>query len=493
MSLRITGAAPGTVIDLAAAEHLSDAGLLVPLGQHAGLRYVCDGRPVESFESFDLIGTRYLHAVVRIPEGAGTPSLEVAITDHHRPRPEGASFACSDPVLERIHAVGLRTVDLCALDADVDCPTREQRVWTGDSVVHQLVDLTSNPDWSMAVWHPQLATMSRSDGMPSMAVASDFAADDRSSIPDWALHWVHSVHNRYRYTGDRDLVADLLPSAERTLRWFEAYLGDDGLLHDVTGWQLIDWASVYIQGCSSILNGLWARALEELAEMSRWFGTEGVAAWTDRRREGVRAGFDLFWDEGRGSCVDHALHGVAQRPMSQHGGAAALAAGLVPADRMARVVERITDRSRILRHSWVMDPVTPTGGSTGYGHLMLGYPEPEWDVEESVVDADPRPHRPHPRHHPGRARLRLGARGAPTRRPRVGDGDGADPTRPAHRRGPRRWPPRHRQSGPRRPHLTGQAGQAGNQRRRAVPASTASRSAGPRSRVAWWASSTLPA
>ena len=64
-----------------------------------------------------------------------------------------------------------------------------------------------------------------------MAPASDFWADDRTFVPDWSLHWVRSLHNLYRYTGDRDLVAELLPVAERTLRWFEAYLGDDGLVH----------------------------------------------------------------------------------------------------------------------------------------------------------------------------------------------------------------------------------------------------------------------
>ena len=130
------------------------------------------------------------------------------------------------------------------LDAYVDCPTREQRSWTGDSVVHQMVDLVANPDWSMARWHPQLASMSRSDGMLVMAAASDFAADDRTIVPDWSLHWVRSVHNIYRYMGDRAVVAELLPVAERTLRWFESYLDESGLLSDVSGWVLLDWASV---------------------------------------------------------------------------------------------------------------------------------------------------------------------------------------------------------------------------------------------------------
>jgi len=386
--LSVQGAAAGTVVDLAAAEHLDDTGLLVTLGQHAGLRYVCADGDAE-FESLDLIGTRYLHVSVRTPDGAAPPRLAVAIADRHRPRPAGASFECSDPLLNEIHAVGLRTVDLSALDAYVDCPTREQRAWTGDSVVHQTVDLVSNPDWSMPIWHPQLATMARTDGMLHMAVASDFAADDRTFVPDWSLMWVHSVWNLYRYTGDRAVVAELLPAAERTLRWFESFLGDDGLLHSVTGWVLIDWASFYSRGCSSTLNAVWARALEDFAEMSEWLGNAGSAAWARTRHAGVRDAFDAFWDEERGVYVDHIVDGVPQRPAAQHPGAAALWAGIVPAERVERVVTGITDRSRLIRHSFVMDPVTPTGGSTGYRYMLTGYPEPEWDVENQMVSAEP--------------------------------------------------------------------------------------------------------
>ena len=387
--LEISGAKAGTIFDFAAAEHLDENQLLVTLGQHAGFRYVSNGETNETFETFDIIGTTYLHCVVRTPDGSPAPQPTISVHDRHRPRVGEASFSCSDPLLNDIYAVGLRTVDLRALDAYVDCPTREQRAWTGDSVVHQMVDFVVNEDWSMPLWHPQLATGSRSDGMLQMAAASDFAQDDRMFVPDWSLHWVHSVWNIYRYSGDRELVADLLPIAERTLRWFESFLGDDGLLHNVTGWVLLDWSSVYSKGCSSTLNALWARALNDFAEMSEWIGNNASAGWARQRVEQLRSGFEKFWDEDRGTYIDHIVDGVAQVPAAQHPSAAAICAGLVPANRIDRVIDRIIDRDRLVRHSFVMDPVTPTGGSTGYGYLMLGYPEPEWDAVEQVVEAEP--------------------------------------------------------------------------------------------------------
>ncbi|MGI9642739.1 MAG: family 78 glycoside hydrolase catalytic domain [Acidimicrobiia bacterium] len=385
MELEVSGATPGTTIDVAAAEHVDEEGRLVFLGQHAGARYICAGRDEERFESFDPVGARHLHVSVR----GKVKNLSVAVRDRHRPRPAGASFSCSDPLLEQIHQIGLRTVDLSAPDAYIDCPTREQRAWTGDSVVHQMVDLVSNPDWSMPRWHPRLAAAPRADRMLPMAAASDFAQEDRMFVPDWSLHWVRSVHNLYRYTGDRELVAELLPVAAGTLRWFERYLEQDGLLHDVTGWVLLDWASVYSGGCSSTLNALWARALEDLADMARWLGDVGTAQWAMNRRGAVYDAFEAFWDESRSVYVDHTTDGRQQRAAAQHGGAAALAAGLVPPERIDAVVGRLTDPQGLLRHSWVMDTVTREGDSSGFVHLMTGYPEPEWDVESEMVECEP--------------------------------------------------------------------------------------------------------
>ena len=389
-TMRFSLAAPaGTRAAVAFTEHVDADGVPVTLGEHNGFAVTADGSE-RTFETFDLVGARY--AVVAVEggpanESTAEPALEVQ--ERHRPRPAGASFECSDPALARIHAIGLRTVDLCALDAYVDCPTREQRAWTGDSVVHQMVDLATNPDWSLARWHPQMAAVPRADGMLPMAVASDFEAEDRAVIPDWALHWLRAVHNLYRHTGDGDLIAALLPVAERMLRWFEAHLGTDGLVHDVTGWTLIDWSSVYSSGTSSALNALWARGLEDFAEMAEWLGNAGSAAWARARYDGVATGFDAFWDDDRGVYVDHLVDGVARRVAAQHGGAAALAAGLVPAERAGRVIDRLLDRRRLIRHSWCMDTVTLEGGSAGMAWLAFGYPEPDWDVEEQMVEAQP--------------------------------------------------------------------------------------------------------
>jgi hypothetical protein len=381
----------GTRFDLAASELLRADGALLTEEQHSGLRYVARG-PADRFETFDTIGLRYAAISVR---GKGRVSVRsLRVRERLYPRPRGPFFECSDPLLEKIWAVGRRTVDLCSHDAYLDCPTREQRAWTGDFVVHQMVDLTTNPDWGLARWNVELCASPRPDGMLPMAAAGDIEAADVTFIPDWALHWVRALHNLYRYTGDRDLVARLLPVAENVLRWFVSFRGEDGLLHDVTGWVIIDWSSVSVEGCSSVLNALWARGLLDFAEMSEWLGDEGRAAWARESHGEVARAFEAFWDPERLLYADHVVDGRRRRPVSQHAQAAALCARLVPKERVARLVELLLNREREVHATWSRpsgDARFPRLGERGVGgpYLLAGPPEPWWDVEKGIVKAQP--------------------------------------------------------------------------------------------------------
>jgi hypothetical protein len=339
-------------------------------------------------ESLDLYGGRGV--TVDAPAGATVHSVRI----HERLYPvEGeAFFQCSDPRLDLIYAVGRRTVSLCSMDSYVDCPTREQRAWTGDSVVHQMVDLTTNADWRLARWHPALTASPRADGMLPMAVAGDIEQSDFTIIPDWALHWVHSVHNLYRYVGDREEISRLLPVAEGVLRWFDPFLDEHGCALDVFGWVLIDWAAVHVAGVSGTLNGLLARALLEFVEMSSWLGDQGRAAWARQHHDALKRGFERLWDEPRGLYVDSYLSGERRPMTSQHTQAAAIVGGLVPAGRIERVIDAMTDEKRLVHATFD----SPDGPADPNSEVPIGLymrhrelPGPWWDVERQIVRAQP--------------------------------------------------------------------------------------------------------
>ena len=190
-------------------------------------------------------------------------------------------------------------------DAFMDCPTREQRAWVGDAVVHQMVHLLTNTDWRLAWHYLELGNSPRSDGILPMSVAGDVEASGGVTIPDWSLHWVHGVHNLYRFTGDRSLVKSYMPTIERVLRWFLPYQTESGVLQDVVEWNLIDWSSLFSGDQSAIVTASWARGLREFAEMAAWLGENASQAWAEEVYAKVKGGFEIFWDEERGTYVDY--------------------------------------------------------------------------------------------------------------------------------------------------------------------------------------------
>lgn len=341
----------------------------------------------DRYKAVDINGLRKITLVV--PPGTGEVTIdELTVHEYRYPFVGDADFDSSDDELNRLYRAGRRTVELNSFDAFTDCPTREQRAWVGDGVVHQMVHLVANEDWRLARNYVTLGASPRSDGMLPMTVVGEIEHNGGYTIPDWALHWIHGAWNLFRFDGDLDATRGLLPVIERVLRWYTPYIDERGTLSDVPEWNLIDWSSVFSSGRSSLITGLWARALAEYTEMAAWAGNAASAEWAHGLHEAARVGFEDFWDEVRGSYVDHILDGERQLPMSQAAGATAIVSGLAPTARWNRIVEVITDDSRVVTRSWI------GGADGGYDMQKIidqaaGIYRIDWDAEQEIVRAEP--------------------------------------------------------------------------------------------------------
>jgi alpha-L-rhamnosidase len=243
-----------------------------------GARHIAAGAD-DQFAALEINGLRYLHLVVHADQTASVSLNRLEVREHLYPRTGGAYFRSDDPGLDALYRAGIRTVQLNSLDSYTDCPTREQRAWVGDAVVHQMVDLATNQDWGLARNYLELSDSPRPDGILPMVVASDIEASGGLTIPDWSLSWIHGLHVQYWHDGDLEAARRHLPTAERVLRWYTSYLDERGTIADVPEWNLVDWASILVSGRSSILTALWARGLVEFAELSDAVGNAGSAQW----------------------------------------------------------------------------------------------------------------------------------------------------------------------------------------------------------------------
>ena len=363
-------AEPGTVIELRAGEALDDQGHPVLDVRDWRLRYTAAGVPGEAIESLEPVGLRYVGADVLEGRARG---LTLYARERIFPRPPGASFSCSDPDLEAIWRAGVRTLDVCSTDAFIDCPGREQRAWLGDAYGHTILTLLVNPDTSLVRWMLRLhANGARPDGLLPMVAAGDFGLR-ATTIPDFTLLWVLALAHVHRWTGDDELLGELLPTATRGLNWFEQRRAADGLLHDLPGWVFIDWAQLERGSTFAPVDGLYALALDTIANIT---GDEQLRA----RADATRAAFDAFWDPDRGVYTDTA--GGART--SQHTNALAILCGAAPRDRWDALLDHILDPARVRR--------TRTPGDPGPFEQRLNsqyLPPQGFDDTEHVVEAQP--------------------------------------------------------------------------------------------------------
>jgi alpha-L-rhamnosidase len=351
-------------------------------GMHSGTRYTARGKD-DIFSTYDALGFRYANLLLHGISGKVT-LRSFAVQEDVYPWQPGAEFRCSDEDLNRIFQAGIRTVQLNSRDAFTDCPTREQQAWVGDSVVHQMIHLVTNQDWRLAWQYLKLSDSPRYDGILPMTVVGPSEASGGMTIPDWSLHWVHGVYNLYRFTGDKEAVVAYMPSVARVLRWFAPFQNSQGQIQDLIEWDLIDWSAISVDGVSSLYTAIWARGLHEFAEIAGWLGENASREWAEGLYAKAKAGFEVFWDEERGSYIDHIVGGVKRPEMSQLAGALAIVAELAPKDRWQRIIQTITDPQKVVIRTWMF------GDGEGDSPPDMRAPRRfTWDVQNQIVMAEP--------------------------------------------------------------------------------------------------------
>ncbi|MCU1550641.1 MAG: hypothetical protein JWR36_1201 [Glaciihabitans sp.] len=377
----------GTFVELHYREYSFDSGVALMSAPRTSGRYITRGTD-DTYSALELNGLRYLHLVIHAEAEAEIAVRAIRVREFSYPWQGEAFFRSNDDEINALYTAGRRTVAMNSFDAFTDCPTREQRAWVGDGVVHQMVHLTTNADWRLARNYITLGDSPRADHMLPMSVVGEIEAGGATTIPDWSLHWIHGVHNLMMFEGATDELLAVLPTVEKVLRWYEPYVDEHGTISDVPEWNLVDWASVFSTGRSSILTALWARGLAEYAEICEIIGNAASARWARAHWTAAQKGFEDFWDEARGTYVDHFVDGERMPAASQAAGATAIVSGLAPRERWSRVIDTITNPETLVVRSWI------GGNDGGYdmqkmGDQARGIQTTDWDVDREVVLAEP--------------------------------------------------------------------------------------------------------
>jgi alpha-L-rhamnosidase len=143
------------------------------------------------------------------------------------------SFESSDPLLNRIWAVGAYTAHLCMQDTIWDAPKRDRLPWSGDLNVSGLViDSVFSDRFLM---RKTLSALIRGAGNP--------LDSDVNGIPGYSAFWVMNLADYYRYTADLAYVRSERSALSALLAYMRSELGSDDLFANThKAWAYVDWA-----------------------------------------------------------------------------------------------------------------------------------------------------------------------------------------------------------------------------------------------------------
>ncbi|MFC5823262.1 glycoside hydrolase family 78 protein [Nonomuraea insulae] len=389
LRIRVQGPA-GHTVSLRHAEVLDGGALALRPLRHAAAhdRYILrgDAEPETWEPRFTVHGFRY--AQIDGWPGDLRPSDVVAVVCHTDMRPIG-DFACSEPLLNRLHDNVRWSMRGNYVDLPTDCPQRDERLgWTGDiQVFAPTAAFLYDCAGPLTSWLADLAAEHRRHGtvpvfvpwiaLPPVPDALPTAAwGDAAVIVPWTL---------YQRTGDLGLLREQYPSMRA---WVDqiAGLAGESCLWD-TGSQLGDWLDPTAPperpfeaqtDPGLVATAYLAYSAGLVAETAALLGRTADAARYRELAERVRAAFDAAYATSEGKMTSD----------SQTAYALALRFGLLNSDeRRAHAGGRLAELVRANGHRigtgfvgtpLVCDALTDAGAVEDAYQLLLQKECPSW-------------------------------------------------------------------------------------------------------------------
>lgn len=265
----------------------------------------------------------------------------VTLVSRSYSQPALAEFSCPDQYLNRLWAMCVNTVRACSADTFMDCPWREQALWTNDQAVTSLCYLAMTGEAAFAAHNLRVgADGARPDGL----IPPVYPSQVQRPFPVLPSLWTFTLADYFRYTGDRRTLKELLPVMERALGVYETWRDADGLIADQEGmWNFVDWGYRGGQphpapgGKTAVLNMLIAAAYKRAAALEEIFNNKGLAAeYAHLSRRTLAAVNTALWDKTKGRFNDCTTYAAGFEPgSSQHPLAIGLYHGLFEGSQRA--------------------------------------------------------------------------------------------------------------------------------------------------------------
>jgi alpha-L-rhamnosidase len=365
--LRVRGAAPGTEIVLRHAELLDNDGQLftAPLRlAKATDTYIARGDAEETYEPrFTFHGFRYAEL-----HGIDPSQVDAVAVVVHSDLERTGTFACSEPLLERLHENVVWGWRCNSVSVPTDCPQRDERLgWTGDAQVFSATaSFLYDCETFWECWLQDLAADQLANGSVPHVIPQSFDGDGACGWGDAAVVIPWTTYVAY---GDDSVLRAAMPSMRAWVdhvqsrlddehRWVQDFQFGDWLDPDAPTEQ--PWRAKAKFDLVASAYAAWSATL--LSRTGAVIGDDDVASTYAARAATVR---DAWWG-----------HYGEAAATTQTGAALAIAFGLVPADARSELGDalamRVHDVGDHLSTGFLGTPVL-LPSLTDTGHLDVAY------------------------------------------------------------------------------------------------------------------------
>ena len=246
-----------------------------------------------------------------------------------------ATFRSSSDFFQALEEISWNTFRLCTHETFEDCPYYEQMQYSGDSQITSLIALAGTGDARLT---RQMLYQFAWSMIPEGLTQCRYPSTLPVMIPSWSLHYIFVLADYFDYTGDKEIVRDLLPTVRNILDWFDRHKDETGLPANLPHWNIVDWSPRWDRGCppgwdrgpTCIISSQYLRALRVTEKLDD--SRSGYAEEADAVAEKIN---ELFWNEERGLYEDC----PGGPDASQYGNAWAVHSGAASQQQAARAMD----------------------------------------------------------------------------------------------------------------------------------------------------------
>lgn len=289
--LDVRGANGGEIIDIQFSERAENLTPSIETFTHSRIsladRMICANGD-NFWQFFHSMGFRY--AILRVRESSAD-NLEISLKLRRSSYPlDGAeNFSCSNDYVNKLWEACRNGQRVCALDAYVDTPWREQAMWWGDARVQSWNTFMLENDPSLLRRGIRIMTGQKVPNGLLYGHAPTIA--HTCILPDFNLVWILTLWDYYWQTGDISAFKEHKDTADGILAYFDTMTDPNtGLVKfDQRYWLFLDWTNIQKDGQPTVLNLWLLHALDRLSEMAKVAGMPEDAKLYAQRASKLRA------------------------------------------------------------------------------------------------------------------------------------------------------------------------------------------------------------